>query len=619
MHRSVEAARLASLRALDLLDTAPEESFDSIVALARDIAEVPIALVSLVDECRQWFKARVGLEVSETPRDVAFCAVAIADGSNQLVVPDATLDPRFADNPLVVGPPGIRFYAGFPFADPEGHLLGTLCVIDTEPRVLSDAQLSSIGQLTRLVESLLVQRIALGQLEEARRRSALFEAGFDSSQVGMQLVSPDGVLLRVNEAFADMLGSSAEELVGRHWQELTHPDDRRIRTGPTVDDLASGRHRRYRAVKRYLRSDGSVAWGDITVTPVFPDGPSSPDTRLHLTQVVEVSEQVSALEREREASSRLAASERRYRSLVEPAPDIVVRATVDGVLRDANRVAVRALGADSSEQLVGSPLRELLPPELADEFVAHFRAVSSSMRPVELWRQWLVPAGGVGGWYVVRIVPEIGDDSPVPHVFVVASEISEVVENERRLAEQAAVDDLTGCSSRGAIIERLASSLERIDHSGSPGLAVALVDLDHFKAINDRLGHLTGDAVLRAAARILREAVRDSDLVGRLGGDEFLVVLDGLDHPNQANELGQRIAAGFVGAAGDEELPLDEVSASVGVAWTDVAVPVNDLLARADRAMYKAKRGGGAQSRMERAGLRPDEPWGVDDLATDRG
>lgn len=128
-----DAERLDALRALLILDTPPEERFDRITAFAAREFEVPIALVSLVDQNRQWFKSRVGLDACETPRDISFCGHAIVSPET-LVVTDAPSDPRFADNPLVTGPPHIRFYAGAPLVLPEGHIVGTLCLISPRPR-----------------------------------------------------------------------------------------------------------------------------------------------------------------------------------------------------------------------------------------------------------------------------------------------------------------------------------------------------------------------------------------------------------------------------------------------------------------------------------------------------
>lgn len=127
-----EEGRLAELRSLEVLDTSAEADYDDVVLIASQICRVPIALISLVDADRQWFKARVGLDATETPRDLAFCAHAIIDTSEVMVVEDASKDVRFAQNPLVTDQPSIRFYAGAPLVSNEGLALGTRCVIAPE-------------------------------------------------------------------------------------------------------------------------------------------------------------------------------------------------------------------------------------------------------------------------------------------------------------------------------------------------------------------------------------------------------------------------------------------------------------------------------------------------------
>ena len=147
---AAEAARLRELHSYGVLDSAAERDFDDIAVLAGQVCATPIALVTLVDEDRQWFKAHVGLPVCQTSRDSSFCAHAI-HGDGILEVPDALLDARFADNPLVLGDPHIRFYAGAPLVTPSGHALGSLCVIDRVPRRLSDAQRDALLILARHV------------------------------------------------------------------------------------------------------------------------------------------------------------------------------------------------------------------------------------------------------------------------------------------------------------------------------------------------------------------------------------------------------------------------------------------------------------------------------------
>src|SRR4051794_6119309 len=147
-----EAERLAALQALNILDTPPEERFDRITRVARCLFDVPIALITLVDATRQWFKSRQGLDVCETGREVSFCAHAIL-ADEPLVVPDAVQDARFADNPLVTGEPYGRFYAGVPLHGAGAHRLGTLCLLDRRPRELSAAELQLLHDLAAWAEN----------------------------------------------------------------------------------------------------------------------------------------------------------------------------------------------------------------------------------------------------------------------------------------------------------------------------------------------------------------------------------------------------------------------------------------------------------------------------------
>lgn len=160
-----EADRIVALRALDLLDSPAEQEFDRIVELACLALDVPMALVSLVDSDRQWFKATAGITVCETSRSVSFCAHAIHE-DDVLVVPDASFDPRFHDNPLVVGEPHIRFYAGIPLRLPSGHRIGTLCVLSPEAREeFGETERRKMQLLGRLVLDAIELRAARARLK----------------------------------------------------------------------------------------------------------------------------------------------------------------------------------------------------------------------------------------------------------------------------------------------------------------------------------------------------------------------------------------------------------------------------------------------------------------------
>lgn len=178
-----ELARLAELRKYEVLDTPPEKAFDDAVKLAAGICGTPMAVVSLVDESRQWFKARVGLAVEETPRELSFCAHAILHPQEMLVVSDATQDARFADNPQVTGPDEIRFYAGVPLVTAGGHALGTLCVIDTTPKEIPPAHCEALATLARTVVTQLELRRASSEL--ARANDQLRDLSFIDPLTGL--------------------------------------------------------------------------------------------------------------------------------------------------------------------------------------------------------------------------------------------------------------------------------------------------------------------------------------------------------------------------------------------------------------------------------------------------
>jgi signal transduction histidine kinase len=168
-----EPSRLATLRRYSIVDSLSAPEFDDASALAALICGTPVSLVSLIDQDRQWFKAKTGTDLSETPRSQSFCAHILTD-SKTLVVPDAQQDPRFADNPLVTGAPNVRFYAGAPIVAPNGHILGTVCVLDVQPRNLSPQQITALESLSRQVMALIEARSTL--LENQRTVAALIQS-----------------------------------------------------------------------------------------------------------------------------------------------------------------------------------------------------------------------------------------------------------------------------------------------------------------------------------------------------------------------------------------------------------------------------------------------------------
>ncbi|MGE3512155.1 MAG: GAF domain-containing protein, partial [Vicinamibacterales bacterium] len=230
-----EPERLATLRSLGILDSPPEQAFDDLTRLAALVSGAPIALISLVDVGRQWFKSTYGIDVVQTPRDVAFCARAILTPADTMVVEDATRDVRFADNPLVTGDPHIRAYAAVPLVWADGQALGTLCVIDRVPRRMTDEQLDALRRLGRQV----ISQIELRQAAIALR-SDLYEALQAQAELSRseryyrELVEHaqgiicyhtlDGTLQMVNGAACRILGRERDALVGSNLREYVPPE-----------------------------------------------------------------------------------------------------------------------------------------------------------------------------------------------------------------------------------------------------------------------------------------------------------------------------------------------------------------------------------------------------------
>ncbi len=207
-----EAERLRALESYRVMDTPPESSFDDLTTLVARILDVPIALVSLVDADRQWFKSRYGLDAPETPCDISFCGHVVAD-QELLVVPDAFKDHRFHDNPLVTGEPRVRFYAGVPLTTPDGYILGTLCAIDHEPRQVSDRQLDTLSILGRQVaDQLELRRQLLLTKDYEQRLRTLFETAVDA----IVTIDQAGLIEGVNVVVKRILGYEPSELVGQH-------------------------------------------------------------------------------------------------------------------------------------------------------------------------------------------------------------------------------------------------------------------------------------------------------------------------------------------------------------------------------------------------------------------
>lgn len=460
-----ECARLATLDSLGVLDTAPEREFDAIVQLAKHLMNCKIALVSLIDRDRQWFKAKIGLDVDQTPRELAFCAHAVA-ADDILIVPDATKDNRFSSNPLVTGAPNIRFYAGVPIRaamlDTPSKLLplGTLCVIDDKPREVDPGDMKLLVELGHLVETLI-----------AARSSAAAAVGF-----------------------AEERGRNLHALDRKH---------RQLRQAERMANIGSW---------RLTLADNQTEWSEQTYAiHGVPIGDGKPlDTAL---------------------------------DFYPPK----ARATITNALERTMRT--------------GEPF------DVETDFTT-----------------------AQGEYRRVRSIGELEVDDGQPVGLIgVFQDITARFMMEEALRDAAYTDDLTRIASRGRFNEFVDDKIRATVAAGER-CALLLIDLDHFKAVNDRFGHHAGDEVLRVMAERLKADYLSSCFAARLGGDEFVLLISDQAILKDITGLLRRLLFDLQHSVSANGLTLD-VSATIGACWLGGQITDRgQLLRNADAALYEAKR-----------------------------
>ncbi|MFK3740790.1 PAS domain S-box protein [Massilia sp. TN1-12] len=628
-----ESARQASLDALQLLDTMPEPVFDRITRLTARLLGVPVALFSLIDRERQWFKSRVGLDASETPREQAFCAHTIL-GSAPMVVEDAAHDARFADNPLVMGAPNIRFYAGVPVRTTQGHAIGTLCAIDSKPRVLSPEDRQTLEDLADIMSKEVQARERLDFARErvaesgaaARASEDRFRSIVELANVGIALVAPDGAWISVNAALCAILGYSERELMGLTFQDITWHEDLDADL-LLLDRLQRREIPRYQLEKRYVRRDGNVVWASLNVSAkTGPDGAIEHYVSV-ITDIgarkaaeeaikqlnIQLEQRVAARTRElqntnsmltasviqqRRAEGALREREAQLRSVIENASDAYIAMDEGGVVQAWNRQAEQTFGW-TAQEAIGQPLADLIvPPAYAE---AHREGMERYLRTgvsAVLGTRRELPGRRKDGSTLMLEVRVAALDLNGRRVFsAFLHDISDRKLVEARRDFEARHDALTGLPNRRALMEQLPVAQKRAQRAGH-ALALLFIDLDGFKAVNDSRGHDAGDRLLEQVARHLRAAVRETDGVYRLAGDEFTVVLENMQQARDAVAIAEKL----IGAVSQ---PVDvgggqvQVGASIGIALYPPAsaLDADALIKEADHWMYQAKLAGRGQVR----------------------
>jgi PAS domain S-box-containing protein len=319
-----EVQRLKALGSYEILDSLSEADFDRITELASLICGTPISLVSLVDDKRQWFKSRVGLDVPETSRDLAFCQFAIMD-TKLFEVPDAVKDDRFSQNDLVTGDPHIRFYAGQPLIDKDGYALGTLCVIDRTARTLTDTQKRALFLLAQEVTSLIMER---RQKQELRH----FDHLFDLSDDLICIADSKGYFKKINPAFEKLLGWNKDYLLSVSSLELAHPDDRAA-AEKDLDSLNRGKENTF--IHRLRTSSGAYKTIEWQSTPEPGTG-----------NIFCIGRDISS---EKIKEQQLIASETKLRAFFENSQGLMCTHDLEGNFLSVNHAGASLLGYTATE------------------------------------------------------------------------------------------------------------------------------------------------------------------------------------------------------------------------------------------------------------------------------
>lgn len=506
-----EQLRIDTLRGLKIVDTPAEDRFDRLTEMAKRLFDVPIVLISIIDDDREWFKSAIGVDLSQVPRSISFCGHAILQ-NEIFIVNDTLQDDRFADNPFVIDQPEIRFYAGSPIAAANGQMIGALCIADDKPRSFPQQEQNLLNHLARLVER---------------------EINF-----------PDLKILNKK------LLQSERELLN------------------TIAELRQAQsHSVFRNKSLELISRGY---------PLFEVLNSIALEIEH--QNPELSAAIMVLDH---SGSQLCVG------AAPSLPDYFVDAIQNISIADGGGAC--AMAARSGNAVIS---RDMLP-EINS---ANLQAISKRSGITSTWAEPINAADGtiLGILSLYRRDLQPPEESDLQLINQSTNLISIAIERDqtdRRIWRQANYDSLTRLPNRNLFRERINQEILNSQRN-QQSMALLFIDLDHFKEVNDSLGHIKGDDLLVQTATRLSNCVRQIDTVARLGGDEFTIIMGELDSRESVERVAEKVISVL-----SEKFILDRetayLSASIGIAfYPDHGEDSDSLILSADRAMYIAKNRG---------------------------
>lgn len=563
-----EAERLEALFRYELLDTPSEAEFDELTQLAAQICGTPIALMSMVDSARQWFKSRFNFEGTETPRDVSFCGHAIK-GSAVFEIPDATSDPRFRDNPLVTGSPHIAFYAGAPLVSHDGFRIGTLCVIDHVPKHLTHNQRTALATLSKQAMRLIEHQ---AMTREIKKKQLELTTITDASPLGMFRTNARHDCLYINKKYTEITGLGFDRVAGRGWLDAIHPAD--LGGLVAAKELAAMRRTEFLSIQRFVRPDGSARLCRVAGAPIIDN-----DVFVGFAATVEdITERQGLLDG-------LAENEKRLRTITDNLPVLITYVDHEQRVRFANATLETWMGIAPAmvrnrrfEDVFGNSL-----------YAARRQYIERALRGERVEFDITSAAKGVERHLQAVYIPDFAPNGGVKGFYTLTTDVTGLKISEQKLEKLARTDALTQLPNRYYLTEFLFKAVARCK-AASAKLAVVYLDIDRFKVINDTHGHQAGDAVLVEFAIRLRECVRDQDMVARLAGDEFIIVIEDADNPEELKAVVSRIReiAKRPWQVGGQVL---QISVSAGIAFDYPADPsAADLFGIADKSLYESKR-----------------------------
>ncbi|WP_170003104.1 EAL domain-containing protein [Pseudopontixanthobacter vadosimaris] len=570
-----EQAQLALSQGLAAFDPAPDLELDLLTKLASHTFRTESAAICLVDGYRQRFTSPRGLPVRPSPAIVAFCARTISPRETMVVL-DARTDDRFRNNPLVAGDPNLRFYAGAPLFLSSGHCLGALCVIDSAPR--ADFTADDVTQL----EGLATIATSLIEARQEKRGATIASSVVEATSDTILASDRDRKILFWNKAAEEMFGYTREEALGRN-VTLIIPEEFRMAHTAGFDRVAAGGPKKL--VGSTVELEARHSGGDIFPVEFSLAEWGDRDGQGGFAAIIRHIAKRKALEAERNQTREF------FDTVVSNLPALLF-------VKDAhllkylfvNKHAERLIGK-TAEEMIGKTDGELFPG-VGNDYERRDSAAASSTRPSVYESEFIRNDGRHLHIRTTRILAA-GSEHERQYLIGISEDMTAFRHTEKQNYKLARYDTLTGLFNRSSLLGLLENLVER----GAP-FALLSIDLDRFKAVNDQYGHLTGDEVLRRFAAFLKELAADGEELARIGGDEFIIIIEGERLRERAAGFAEQLIERTARPIRVGKIPA-YIGTSIGIViHPDDGTAISKLRENADLALYRAKNEGRGLTRF---------------------